>query len=45
MIDGKSTDYKVKDLIDRLANDTEFEPDDEKRKHLVALMRRYASSV
>lgn len=45
MIDDKSTDYMIKDLLDRLANDTEWEPDDAIRKKAVALMRRYSTSV
>ncbi len=45
MIDNNSTDYMIKDLLDRLANDKEWEPDDKIRMQAVALMKRYSTSV
>jgi len=45
MIDNNSTDYKIADLLEKLANDTEWEPDDAIRKKATALMKRYSTSV
>lgn len=45
MIDDKSTDYKIKDLIDRLAADTEWQPDDKIRAKAAGMMKMYSTSV
>lgn len=45
MIPDESTEYMIKDLLDRLAADEEWQPDPEIRKQAVALMRRYSTSV
>ena len=45
MVKDDSTDYMIKDLLDRLAADEKWEPDEAVRKQAVALMRRYSTSV
>lgn len=45
MIDNNSTDYEIKDLVDKLANDKEWEPDDKIRAKAAMLMKRYSTSV
>ena len=45
MIRDDSTDYMIKDLIERLRNDEEWEPDENIRKKAAMLMTRYSTSV
>ena len=44
-MDNNSTDYKISDLIEKLANDKEWEPDDIVRAKAVQLMKQYSISV